>query len=69
MNRIKELLAAGIVRDIRFRDEEKFEIYIYWLEHTKANYKIIEKVTCEDGCVLVRIPQQYNTAPLINLFE
>lgn len=69
MNKPKELLAAGIIRDIRFKNQLKLRIYIGGLEQRKAQYKILERVDCEDGTILIRIIQQYNTAPLIELYE
>ena len=69
MAKRKELLAAGYVRDILFSSDEEREIYIHSLEHRKTNYKILEELKREDGTVIIRILQQYNTAPLIQLFN
>ena len=69
MNRKRELLAAGLVKDYRFINEEEFELYMYELDHKKIRYKILEKVTREDGTVLLRISVGYNQTPLIQLYE
>lgn len=61
----RELLAAGIVRDIRFRDENEYEIYLYGLDDKHKNYKIMEEARLEDGTVLARILEGYKTTPLI----
>ena len=69
MNKRRELLAAGIVRDFRFISQAEFKIYIYGLEHKHTEYKILETCSREDGSVLARIVQEYNTAPLIELYQ
>lgn len=69
MNRKRELLAAGLVKDYRFINEEEFELYMHELDHKKIRYKILEKVTREDGTVLLRISVGYNQTPLIQLYE
>lgn len=65
----KELLAAGLVKDYRFINEEEYELYMYDLDHKKIRYKILEKVTTEAGTVLLRISLGYNQTPLIELYE
>ena len=69
MARTKELLAAGNVRDILFRSGEDLKNYILTLESRKQEYRILEQMDREDGSVIIRILQQYNTAPLIQLYE
>ena len=68
MARTKELLAAGYVRDILFRSGEDLKNYIRQLESRKQEYRILEQMNREDGSVIIRILQQYNTAPLIQLY-
>ena len=65
----KELLAAGYVRDILFRDKEAFDLYLYDLDHKKKVYEILDTFDRDDGSIIVRILQQYNSAPLIQLYE
>ena len=65
----KELLAAGIVRDIAFISEYALEIYLYSLDHREVVYEILEKFTRDDGSVIIRIVQQYNNSPLIQLYD
>ena len=69
MARTKELLAAGYLRDILFRSGEDLKNYILQLESRKQEYRILEQMNREDGSVIIRILQQYNTAPLIQLYE
>ena len=68
MARTKELLAAGYVRDILFRSGEDLKNYILKLENRKQEYRILEQMDREDGSVIIRILQQHNTAPLIQLY-
>lgn len=69
MNKKRELLAAGLVKDYRFRDHEALEAYIYDLELKKIRYEILEKGYCDDGTVLLRISMGYNQTPLIQLYD
>ena len=69
MNKKRELLAAGLVKDYRFRDHEALEGYIYDLEQKKIRYEILEKANCKDGTVLLRISVSYNQTPLIQLYN
>lgn len=64
---IRELLAAGILRDMKFRCMDDLEVYLYGLDHRRINYKVIETFERPDQTVLVRIVQQYNNADLIKL--
>ena len=68
MRKTKELLAAGYVRDMLFRSGEDLKNYILQLESRKQEYRILEQMNREDGSVIIRILQQYNTAPLIQLY-
>ena len=65
----RELLAAGIVRDIRFSSMMQLNIYLDRLEKDKKQFKVLE--TCErpTGEVLCRIVQAYNNSPLIELYN
>ena len=62
----KELLAAGIIRDFRFKNKEEYQKYLTWI---RGKYEVIEMVEKMDGTVLARIITQYNNAELIQLFE
>lgn len=64
----KELLAAGIVRDIQFRSKDVFDLYLYNLDHREVNYKVLDTFVRDDGSMIVRILQQYNNVDLIQLF-
>ena len=69
MIRTKEILAAGIVRDIEFISQYALDVYISGLDSRKVNYKILDTHQRSDGCVIIRIVQQYNEAPMIELYE
>ena len=69
MSKRKELLAAGLVKDYRFINQEEYELYIYELQHKKIVYQILEKVDRKDGTVLLRISVGYNRTPLIELYS
>lgn len=68
MNHRKELLAAGIVRDIRFRDVAAYNDYMKRLNMTRQEHELLERRICDDGTVQARILVQYNDTPLINLW-
>lgn len=69
MSRRKELLAAGYIRDILFRNGDDCQVYIYGLDHQKVEYKILNTYNRDDGSVIIRILQQYNNVPLVQLNE
>lgn len=64
----KQLLAAGIVRDIQFRNKDAFDLYLYKLEHDKKVYQVLDTYVRKDGSIIVRILQQYNSSELIRLY-
>lgn len=65
----KQVLAAGIVRDIKFGSKEDMEIYLYEMKHKKQLYAVLENYERNDGSILARIVQQYNQSPLIELYS
>lgn len=65
--RRKELLAAGYIRAIRFQNPDDSQVYIYDLDHRGVDYKILDSSFRPDGSVIIRILQQYNNCPLIEL--
>ena len=64
----KEILAAGYVRDIKFRTKDDLDLYLYDLDHKKVVYEVLDSYCRGDGSIIIRILQQYNNAPLIELF-
>lgn len=66
--RNKTLLAAGVVRDFLFRNQEVFDLYLYDLDHQKVVYKVLDSFVRDDGSIIVRILQQYNNSDLIQLY-
>lgn len=67
--KIKTVLAAGYVRDLLFCSQDALEIYLYKLDHGYSEYKILDRFDREDGSVIIRILQQYNSSPLIKLYD
>ena len=65
--RRKELLAAGLIRDILFCSNDEVDLYIHELEHRCVQYEILDRYVREDGSEIIRIIQQYNNVPLIEL--
>ena len=69
MARAKEVLAAGVVRDLLFRDREEYEQHLHSLENRHKRYQVIETINREDGSIIARILSGYNNSPLIQLFD
>ena len=69
MLKTKEVLAAGIVRDIEFISNYAMEVYLSGLDQRKVNYKVLETFERADSSVIIRIIQQYNNSPLIKLYN
>ena len=69
MRKSKELLAGGIVRDLRFRSKTHYQAYLIDRKVAKEQYEVLEVVEQADGTILARIVGQYNNAPLIKLFN
>ena len=69
MNKKRELLAAGLVKDYRFINREEYLAYLDELNSKKMRYHLLEVVTKKDGTVLLRISLGYNQTPLIQLYE
>ena len=69
MSKRKELLAAGYIRDILFQKIDDCKSYLHNLDQRKAEYKILDTYIRDDNSVIIRILQQYNNAPLIQLYE
>ena len=67
MLRTKEILAAGIIRDIEFISHYAMKVYLSGLDQKKTNYKVLETFEQADGVTRIRIIQQYNNSPLIKL--
>ena len=65
----KELLAGGIVRDFRFRNEAAYREYLNELNYSGREYEILQREPGKNGTVLARIVTQYNDAELIKLWD
>lgn len=66
--RAKEVLAAGIVQDLLFRNADCLQAYLYALDHRlDVAYVVLDKLTRDDGSVIIRIVKNYNGSDLIEL--
>ena len=63
----RDLLAAGIVRDFRFRDEAAYQEYLEDLAYRGQEYEVLQREPSKNGTVLARIVTQYNDSDLIDL--
>lgn len=69
MAKAKEILAAGIVRDIRFDSSDRAEVYLYRLDHLGFTYQVLQTCNCDNGTVILRVLQRYNDCDLIQLYD
>lgn len=67
MPKAKEILAAGVLRDIRFDCADRADEYLYKLDHLKVVYKVLDSCRCCDGTVILRVLQAYNEHDLIEI--
>lgn len=61
------LLAAGIVRDFRFKSRTWYDLYLQELEAKNISYDVVQLETNNTGQILARIVTQYNAVDLIDL--
>lgn len=69
MSKPRKILAAGILRDIRFGSPELADLYLYQLDHNKITYQVLESCRCDDGTVILRVLQRYNNCDLIQVYH
>lgn len=69
MAKAKEILAAGILRDIRFDSAERADEYLYMLDRCKFTYQVLESCRCDDGTVILRVLQRHNGCDLIQVYH
>lgn len=67
MANVKEILAAGIVLDIRFCSSDRADEYLYSLDHLGDTYKVLQSCRCDDGTVVLRVLQRFFDCDLIEL--
>lgn len=67
--RYKIVLAAGVVQDLLFKDEEFLQIYLRNLDDRCVQHKVLEALRREDGSIIIRIVKQYNNSDLIQFPE
>lgn len=68
MSKRKSLLAAGVVRDIRFPSSLVYSAYLSHLRLAGIKYQVLEDMYRDDGSVIARILSASDGAPLIKLF-
>lgn len=69
MAKAKDILAAGIVRDIRFDSSVRADAYLFRLDHLGFTYKVLQSCRCDDGTVILRVLQRFNDFDLIDLYD
>ena len=69
MPKAKEILAAGILRDIRFDSADRADCYLFELDHRNITYRVLESERCPDGTVILRVLQRYNDCDLIKVYH
>lgn len=67
--RTKEILAAGLLRDIRFVSAKAADEYLFRLDELGFTYKVLESCRCDDGTVILRVLQRYNGCDLIQVYH
>lgn len=63
----KSILAAGIVRDVKFCNKYAAESYLKVLPSKVFDYEVLDRYDLSDGTVIVRILTPYNNSCLIEL--
>lgn len=69
MSKRKILLAAGIVRDLRFPSPLVRDAYLSHLRIAGIKYKVLDTYFPGDGSVIERVLSAVDNAPLIQLFD
>ena len=69
MAKVKQILAAGIVRDILFDSPDSADLYLYRLVHRGFTFKVLQSCRFYDGTVILRVLQRYNDYDLIELYD
>ncbi len=63
--RAKQILRAGLKKEILFLTPADFNIYISFLKSRKRQYKVLEKVKNADGSITATIVEDYNGVKLL----
>lgn len=69
MAKPRKILAAGILRDIRFGSPALADQYLFQLDQKKIIYQVLESCRCDDGTVILRVLQRYNNCDLIQVYH
>ena len=69
MVKSKLILAAGILKDIRFASADDADLYLYKLDHSRITYQVLDSCRCDDGSVILRVVQRYNDCELIQVYH
>lgn len=63
--RAKQILRAGLKKEVLFQTPADFDNQIFFLKSRKRQYKILEKVENADGSITATIVEDYNGAKLL----
>ena len=63
--RAKQILRAGLKKEILFQSALDYNNHIQLLKYRKRKYKVLEKINNPDGTVRVTIVEDYNGVKLM----
>ena len=63
--RAKQMLRAGLKKEILFQTKGDFENHILFLKSRKRKYKVLEKSEAPDGTITAVIVEDYNGVKLM----
>ena len=63
--RAKQILRAGLKKEILFQTPADFDNHILFLKSRRRQYKILEKVENADGSITATIVEDYNGVKLM----
>ena len=63
--RAKQILRAGLKKEILFQTQEDFDNHLSYLKLRKRQYKVLQKYKAPDGTVTVTIVESYNDVKLL----
>ena len=63
--RAKQILRAGLKKEVLFQTPADFDNHIFFLKSRKRQYKILEKVENADGSITATIVEDYNGVKLL----
>ena len=63
--RAKQILRAGLKKEILFQTQEDFDNHLSYLKMRKKQYRVLTKYKGSDGTVAVTIIESYNGVKLL----